>query len=146
MDISYEPGDFGDNRIEVSPDDIRHATSVADLLKWMGLFQDMKGDIQAQLEAREACGIEDDDWYDRVCSALSFAGMGLTRTKRRLRELGINPDPLPVEDRKALDKAKEGARFAKHLLVAMGEALPRDTVQAIKAVAMDRAIEKAFAA
>jgi hypothetical protein len=139
-EFAYVPGQIED-RVLITKDDIVACGSVPTLLAWLSDLEGTRGDITATIDARKLTETDDEEWAIRAGDALSYSSMGAKRIKRKLRELGVNPDPLPVDDQAALEKARSTARFAGFLLKVMDARLPQSVLQEIKAAATELAVE-----
>lgn len=142
MEYAFAPTGSGEAKTMITRDDIEACTSVPQMLEWLGALEDTKGDIISSLEARKLAETDDDDWAIRASDALTYASMGVKRIKRKLRALGVNPDPMTEDDRKSLERARGAARFAKHLLSAMGARLSQQMFDDIRNDAQAKLLEE----
>ncbi|MFC5374006.1 hypothetical protein ACFPIF_15690 [Brevundimonas faecalis] len=130
-----------------TPQDIRDCDDSELLRDWLDELEDARGDIKSQIEAAQVTGLVDRDWLERSRGAHAFAGMGIKRVKRRLRELGVAPEPKEeVEGIKTawercktdLGNARAAGVFGRCLVSCVKEALPEAAANAILAEASKR--------
>lgn len=100
-------------------DDVLACDDVGQLREWLHECEAAQGDIRTQLDAHRIAGKEDDAWVYRASRALGFFGSGQTRIKRRMRELGHDPNPegtLINDLNRKLVTMKAEAAFARNFV------------------------------
>lgn len=88
---------FEDTEIEaedIDDTDIAECSDIALLQEWWDGFEIVMEDISAQLTGHRLAGIDDRAWVYRACQKLAYLGRGQTRVRKRLRDLGVDPNPL----------------------------------------------------
>lgn len=105
--------------VEVSGGEIAACSDVALLRTWEDGFEDLAEDIRAQISGVALTGIRDDSWIFRACQKLGWTKRGVTRIRRRLKELGVNvrrDEPEIEVLRRDMRKIKSEAAVAVEFL------------------------------
>lgn len=133
-------------------DDIATCSDVRQLFGWLEATDELIDDLKAQVEAAKLCENFDPAWMERIRSSLGFQGMGKSRLKKRLKALGVNPEPpaypdeLGVAQKKLADtqanlvKARSSAEFGRNLLEAVRAHVSPSTFDVIVSAAAVRAV------
>lgn len=124
--------------------DVRACDDVAELEQWSEDLDALMADIRGQLEGYCASGIENLQWVYSACRKMGFLGRGQTRIKRRLKQLGVDQNPLgdKIHDLNVkLATVKAEAAVAREFMRLATEQLPISLYRAIE-VDAEAAVER----
>lgn len=77
----------------ITREDVEGCDNVRQLAEWDAELQATADGMRAQVSARLACQTAAAPWTIAISKALAHVEQGRARIKRRLRALGVDPDP-----------------------------------------------------